>query len=121
MEVDDDNSPSTSAAEPSVSVPNGHTMVLDNNTPIQPVQPIIQPMVPPEVVPTIAPTIPAIPPLPIVHPLAPLPVCPPVLKPSVPQNSELKTSDSDSDHEDEGQTTAGEYEISEESRLVRER
>ncbi|XWS54497.1 hypothetical protein CRYUN_Cryun10bG0094700 [Craigia yunnanensis] len=117
MEVDDDDSPSTSAAEPSVAVPDGQTMVPDNNTPIQP---IIQTVVPPAVVPSIAP-IPAIPPPLIVHPLAPLPGRPPVLKSSVPQNGELKTSDSDSDHEDEGRTTAGEYEISEESRLVRER
>ncbi|XP_022726592.1 U4/U6 small nuclear ribonucleoprotein PRP4-like protein isoform X1 [Durio zibethinus] len=121
MEIDEDNSPSTSAAEPSVSVSDGETTVpAANNTPIQPVQPTVPPFVPPAVVPPIAP-IPAIPPHPIVNPLAPLPVRLPVLKPPVPQNGGVKTSDSDSDHEDAGRATTGEYEISEESRLVRER
>ncbi|XVE66544.1 hypothetical protein DITRI_Ditri08aG0087500 [Diplodiscus trichospermus] len=120
MEVDDDNSPSTSGAESSVAVSDGQTMVPDNNIPTQTVQPLTRPVVPPAVTPPTAP-IPAIPPPPVVHPLAPLPVRPPIPKPSVRQNGELKTSDSDSDHEDEGRTTTGEYEISEESRLVRER
>ncbi|MBA0687972.1 hypothetical protein Goari_005783, partial [Gossypium aridum] len=107
MEVDDDNSPSTSAA-----VPDGETTVpTANSTPVQP------PAVPPAVVP------PTIAPLPaVVPPIAPIPaVRPPVFKPPVPQNGEVKAVDSDSDHEDDGRATAGEYEISEESRLVRER
>ncbi|XWS68303.1 hypothetical protein CRYUN_Cryun04dG0079000 [Craigia yunnanensis] len=121
MEVDEDNNPSTFAAEPSVAVPDGQTtMPTADSTPIQPVQPILPPLIPSAVVPPIVP-ISAIPPPPVVNPLAPLPVRPPVLKPPVPQNGEVKTSDSDSDHEDEGRATAGEYEISEESRLVRER
>ncbi|OMO87001.1 hypothetical protein CCACVL1_09333 [Corchorus capsularis] len=113
MEIDEDNSPSTSAA-----IPDGDSMAT--NTPIPPIQPIVPPVIPPAVVPPMAP-IPAIPPPAIVHPLASLPIRPPVLKPPIPQNGGVKTSDSDSDHEDEGQATAGEYEISEESKLVRER
>ncbi|WRX14115.1 WD40 repeat - like 10 [Theobroma cacao] len=121
MEVDDDNSPSTSSAEPSVAVPDSQTTVpTANNTLLQPVQPIVPAVVPPAVVPPIAP-LPAIPPLPVVHPLAPLPIRAPILKSLAPQNGEVKTSDSDSDHEDEGRTAAVDYEISEESRLVRER
>ncbi|EOX98803.1 WD-40 repeat family protein / small nuclear ribonucleoprotein Prp4p-related [Theobroma cacao] len=121
MEVDDDNSPSTSSAEPSVAVPDSQTTVpTANNTLLQPVQPIVPAVVPPAVVPPIAP-LPAIPPVPVVHPLAPLPIRAPILKPLAPQNGEVKTSDSDSDHEDEGRTAAVDYEISEESRLVRER
>ncbi|XVF01582.1 hypothetical protein REPUB_Repub04eG0101100 [Reevesia pubescens] len=119
MEVDDDNSPSTSAAEPSVAVPDGQTTVpTATNTPIQSVQPIVPPVVP-TVVPPIAP-LPAIPAPLVVNQLAALPVRP-ILRPPVPQNGEVKTSDSDSDNEDEGGAIAGEYEISEESRLVRER
>ncbi|XVE93123.1 hypothetical protein REPUB_Repub01dG0163100 [Reevesia pubescens] len=117
MEVDDDNSLSTSAAEPSVAVSDGQTTVpTANNPPIQPVPPIVAPVVSPAVIPAIAP-LPAIPPPHVVNPLVSLVVRPPVLKPPVPQNGEVKTSDSDSDHEDEGRATTGEYEISEESRL----
>ncbi|XP_039036851.1 U4/U6 small nuclear ribonucleoprotein PRP4-like protein isoform X3 [Hibiscus syriacus] len=102
MDVDDDNSPSTSIAVP------------DGNTVVPPIAPI------PAAVPSIAP-IPAVPPPLVVNPLASLPGRPPVLKPPVSQNGEVKTGDSDSDHEDDGRATGGEYEISEESRLVRER
>ncbi|KAL4384259.1 hypothetical protein GQ457_15G012660 [Hibiscus cannabinus] len=71
-------------------------------------------------VPSIAP-IPTVPPPLVVNPLASLPGRPPVLKPPVSQNGEVKIVDSDSDHEDDKRATGGEYEISEESRLVRER
>ncbi|XP_038991242.1 U4/U6 small nuclear ribonucleoprotein PRP4-like protein isoform X2 [Hibiscus syriacus] len=112
MDVDDDNSPA------SIAVPDGKTTVsTDDNTPIQPMAP---PVVTPAAVPSIAP-IPAVPPPLAVNPLASLPGRPPVLKPPVSQNGEVKTGDSDSDHEDDGRATGGEYEISEESRLVRER
>ncbi|KAK8658423.1 hypothetical protein V6N13_036630 [Hibiscus sabdariffa] len=102
MEVDDDNSPSTL-----ISVSDGDTTV-----------PSIAPI--PAAVPSIAP-IPTVPPPLVVNPLASLPGRPPVLKPPVSQNGEVKTVDSDSDHEDDKRATGGEYEISEESRLVRER
>lgn len=111
------------------------TLVGDNSTVVnaigainlQPVPPVTPPVAPtvilPAVVPAIAPT-PAVP-TPIPPPLAPLPVRPPVLRPPVAQNGEVQASDSDSDEEmgsDRG--TGGsvqEYEISEESRIVRER
>ncbi|KAL4384687.1 hypothetical protein GQ457_15G011910 [Hibiscus cannabinus] len=102
MEVDDDNSPSTS-----ISISDGDTTV-----------PSIAPI--PAAVPSIAP-IPTVPPPLVVNPLASLPGRPPVLKPPVSQNGEVKIVDSDSDHEDDKLATGGEYEISEESRLVRER
>ncbi|KAK8508550.1 hypothetical protein V6N12_044467 [Hibiscus sabdariffa] len=123
MEVDDDNSPSTS-----ISVPDGNTTVsTSDNTSIQPTAP---PVVTPTAVPSIAPIpaavpsiapIPTVPPPLVINPLASLSGRPPVLKPPVSQNGEVKTADSDSDHEDDGRATGGEYEISEESRLVRER
>lgn len=86
----------------------------------QPPQPVIPPVITP-VVPPLAP-LPAVPSS-LVRPLAPLPVRPPVVRPPVPQNGEAGSSDSDSD---DGADTrinkgTGEYEISEESRLVRER
>ncbi|GMJ00523.1 LACHESIS, proline-rich protein 4 [Hibiscus trionum] len=108
MEVDDDNSPST-------SVPDGKTTVSTaDNTPIQP-------MVTPTVVPPIAPIPAAVPSIAPIPTVASLPGRPPVLKPPVSQNGEVKTVDSDSDHEDAGRATGGEYEISEESRVIRER
>ncbi|KAK4721150.1 hypothetical protein R3W88_011383 [Solanum pinnatisectum] len=78
----------------------------------------------PPVVPAIAPRLAV--PTPIPPPLAPLPVRPPVLRPPVAQNGEMQESDSDSDLEEmvSGRGAAGstqEYEISEESRIVRER
>ncbi|XP_058723914.1 U4/U6 small nuclear ribonucleoprotein PRP4-like protein [Vicia villosa] len=87
----------------------------------QPTQPVIPPVISP-VVPPLAP-IPVVPSS-LVRPLAPLPVRPPVIKPPVPQNGDVGSSDSESDGDD-GDTRinkgTGEYEISEESRLVRER
>ncbi|KAK4580784.1 hypothetical protein RGQ29_024436 [Quercus rubra] len=122
MEVDEENPASTSPTEASDLGPDSQTLVSSvHATPLQPIQPIV----PPVVVPPIAP-IPSILPPPVIRPLAPLPVRPPVLRPPISQNGEVRESDSDSDNEDSGPTrtapgTTGEYEISEESRLVRER
>lgn len=126
MEVDEVNPVSTSPAEASAeaAVPDGQPVVSAiDPIPLQPVPPIIPPLVTP-ILPTIAP-IPVVPPL-ISRPLAPLPIRPPPVRPLVPQNGEVKASDSDSDRDEKGtvQMTAGsapEYEISEESRQVRER
>ncbi|KAI5396533.1 hypothetical protein KIW84_062668, partial [Lathyrus oleraceus] len=87
----------------------------------QPTQPVIPPVITP-VVPPLAP-IPVVPSS-LVRPLAPLPVRPPVIKPPVPQNGDLGSSDSESDGDDADTRInkgTGECEISEESRLVRER
>lgn len=91
----------------------------------QPIQPVIPP--PPVIVPSVVPPLAPIPTLAptLARPLAPLPVRPPVVRPPVPQNGEVGSSDSDSDHDVDMDTRinkgTGEYEISEESRLVRER
>lgn len=132
MAAEEETPASTSPAESSATVADGQTLMdTVEATPAQPVQPIIPPVIPPimpaaipsAVVPPIAP-IPTIPPPQVPASLAPLPVRPPVFKPPVaPQNGEVKTSDSESDRDDVGSTqaTTGEYEISEESRQVRER
>ncbi|XP_052179956.1 U4/U6 small nuclear ribonucleoprotein PRP4-like protein [Diospyros lotus] len=122
MEVDEENSVSISAAEPTAQMTDDQTSVSAIE-PV-PVQPIIPPIIAPSLVPPIAP-IPSIPPS-IPRPLAPLPVRPPVLKPPQVQNGDVKVSDSDSDRDDSGpsRTTAGsaaEYEVSEQSRQIRER
>lgn len=122
MEVDEENPTSTSPAEASDSSPDSESVLPDvNTTPVQPIQPIL----PTVAVPPIAP-IPTMPPPPVPRPLAPLPIRPPVSRPPTTQNGEVRASDSDSDHDDSGPTRTtsgptGEYEISEESRLVRER
>lgn len=88
----------------------------------QPIQPVIPPVITPSVVPPLAP-LPVIPPS-LPRPLAPLPVRPPVVRPPVPQNGEVGSSDSDSEMDDMDTRInkgTGEYEISEESKLVRER
>nr|AFN53638.1 hypothetical protein [Linum usitatissimum] len=114
MTAEDENlPPSTLPAESSASVPEDHTMVD-----VIPAQPIIPPVMPPA-----APFVPAMAPLPPVpRPLAPLPVRLPVIKPPTPQDGEAGTSESDSEDDDSGLAGTGlAYEISEESRLVRER
>ncbi|KAL8154323.1 LOW QUALITY PROTEIN: hypothetical protein V2J09_012083, partial [Rumex salicifolius] len=122
MEVDGENPASTSAltaaTEPSPSADD----VQAANSAVTLVQPIVPPLIPPPIILTIAP-IPAIPPLP---PLAPLPIRPPVLRPPGVQNGEVRASESDSDDNESGSTRANratslEYEITEESRQVRER
>lgn len=128
MAAEEDNPTSTSLPVSSVAVPDSQTQIsTTESNPHHPVQPIIPPIIsaaiPPVVVPPIAP-LPTIPPPQVPAPLAPLPVRPPVFKPAVPlQNGEVRTSDSESDHDDSGPTRASavEYEISEESRQVRER
>lgn len=126
MEVDEENPTSTSPAEASDLVPESEAAVsVVNIMPVQQIQLLVPPVVVPSVVPLIAP-IPTVPPPPVLRPLAPLPVRPPVLKPPVLQNGEVRASDSDSDQDDLGPTgtatgSTGEYEVSEESRLVRER
>ncbi|KAK1554257.1 hypothetical protein Q3G72_009800 [Acer saccharum] len=122
MEVEEENPASTSLAESSAEVRDSQTLISAAETtpplPIQSIIPVIPPIVPtaipPAIVPPIAP-IPTIPPQ-----LATLPVRSPVFKP--PQNGELRTCDSDSDQDELGTwATTGVYEISEESRQVRER
>lgn len=107
MEVDEENPSSTSVAEPSDVVA----------TPVQPIQPIVLSSVPPPVVPSIAP-LPAIPSLPVLRPLNL-----PVLRSPLLQNGEM--SDSDSGHDDispmDAASSAPEYEVSEQSRLAKER
>ncbi|KAK3031473.1 hypothetical protein RJ639_035508 [Escallonia herrerae] len=125
MEVDEENTVSASLAELSTTVPDGQTVVpAIDPIPLQPVLPITPPVIPTPVVPTIA-SVPVIPPS-IPRPLAPLPPRPPVLRPPLAQNGEVKASDSDSDREDTGtlrtvKASAPAYEISEESRLAKER
>ncbi|XP_012085943.2 U4/U6 small nuclear ribonucleoprotein PRP4-like protein [Jatropha curcas] len=96
-------------------------VAVDNQTLIPQLPPIIPPVVQ-SFIPPIAP-IPPVPPPSIPRPLAPLPIRPPVLRPP---NGEAKMSDSDSDHDDSGPTgtahgSIGDYLISEESRVERER
>ncbi|XP_061364505.1 U4/U6 small nuclear ribonucleoprotein PRP4-like protein [Gastrolobium bilobum] len=125
MEVEMENTTSNVTAESSIPTSDGQNPISPVNatTLPHPIQPILPPVIPPSVVPPLAP-IPTIPPSLAVRPLAPLPVQPPVIRPPVPQNGEVGSSDSDSDHD--GSDTrinqgTGEYEISQESRLVRER
>ncbi|KAK4837161.1 hypothetical protein QYF36_003268 [Acer negundo] len=116
MEVEEENPPSTSLAESSAEVPDSQTLISDSETIIPPIVPTA---IPSAIVPPIAP-IPTIPPPQVPAPLAPLPVRTPVFKP--PQNGEVRTSDSDSEEDDLGtRATTGGYEISDESRQVRER
>lgn len=110
MEVDEETLISTSPGEPSATVLN---TVISAVLPIDPIPVPIPPVIP---VPTpVTPTIAPIPPvIPIPRPLAPLPIRPLVPKP---QNGDLKMSDLESDAAGSG----AEYEISEESRLFREK
>ncbi|XP_028761417.1 U4/U6 small nuclear ribonucleoprotein PRP4-like protein [Neltuma alba] len=123
MEVEEEQTTSTVSAE--TSVPSSDVQSTVSPVPAvlpSPVQPVI-PTVPPSIVPPIAP-IPSIPPPTTLRPLAPLPVRPPSIRPPMSQNGEVRSTDSDSDHDDSGpgiNKGTGEYEISEESRLVRER
>lgn len=133
MEVEEENPPPSTPVESSLPVADGQTLVPDvNSTAVQAVQPIIPPVIPPPLVPPVMPPIvppiapiPTLPTPPVLRPLAPLPSRPPIPRPPVPQNGEMRTSDSDSDVDsDPGRIVSGstvEYEISEESRQVRER
>jgi len=116
MEVEKENV----TAEPSLPASDGQDTISDNASLPHSIQTIIPPVIATSVVPPLAP-IPTIPPP---RPLAPLPVRPPVIRPPVPQNGEVRSSDSDSDNDDSNTRInqgTGEYEISEESRLVRDR
>ncbi|KAL0453160.1 UNVERIFIED_CONTAM: U4/U6 small nuclear ribonucleoprotein PRP4-like protein [Sesamum latifolium] len=126
MDIDEENTVSSSAVEPSVPLAAGNETVVSSVDAIslQPVQPVIPPVIPAPVIPPIAP-IPSVP-LPVPRPLAPLPVRPPLVRPPLQQNGDSRTTDSDSDQEESGSNRAAagstqEYEISEESRQVRER
>lgn len=117
MDLDEDKSVLTAPTEPS----DGQTAV--SAIPVEAIQPTNAPLIPVPILPVIAP-MPGVAPT-IPRPLAPLPVRPPIPKPPQLQNGDIRGSDTDSDQDDSGaqRTTAGsaEYEISEESRLVRER
>ncbi|KAL6987222.1 hypothetical protein U1Q18_012973 [Sarracenia purpurea var. burkii] len=120
MDMDEETSVSASVTEPSSAITDGQTSVAATD-PI-PIQPVL--IVTPPVLPIMAP-LPAVPPS-IPRPLAPLPVRPPALRPLQVQNGDVRLSESDSDHDDSGpnRTIAGsaaEYEVSEQSRQVRER
>lgn len=123
MEAEEEKATTTSA-ETSNPTSGSQTLVSPVHAMMPPpVQPIIPAVVPPSVVPPIAP-IPTVPPPTAPRPLAPLPVRPPPIRPPVSQNGEVGSSDSDSDNDESGpgiNKGTGEYEISEESRLVRER
>lgn len=109
-----ENSTTTESSVPVSDIQDQNPLV--SSQPTQP--PVITPVLPP-----LAPIPTA--PSSLVRPLAPLPIRPPVIRPPVPQNGEVGSSDSDSDDDDGADTRinkgTGEYEISEESRLVRER
>ncbi|KAK4484064.1 hypothetical protein RD792_011283 [Penstemon davidsonii] len=115
MDIDEESTVSTSVAEPSIPLADNQPAI--DAISFQPVQPLITPAIPTLVAPSIAP-IPTVP-LPVPRPLAPIPARPPVIRPPLAHNGDLKASDSDSD--DEEMESTQEYEISEESRLVRER
>lgn len=126
MEEDKENSVSPSVAEPSAIAPDNQSVVSGIDAiSLQPIQSVAPPVIssPPPVMPTLAP----IPPPPTIpRPLAPLPIRAPIFRPPVAENGEVRASDSDSDHDEMGtnrgaEDSVPEYEISEESRLVRER
>lgn len=121
--MEKENTNSTVTAESSVPASDVQNPVSPVHSSLpQPMQPVVPPVIAPSVMPPLAP-IPAIPP-PLARPLAPLPVRPPVIRPPVAQNGEVGFSDSDSENDDSDTRInmgTGEYEISEESRLVRER
>lgn len=127
MEVDEENAVSTSVTEPvTVAADSNQTLVSGvGGISLQPVAGVVPPTIsPPPVIPSIAP-VPVVPPS-IPRPLAPIPVRPPVLRPPAAQNGEARGSGSDSDEDEAGPSrgatgASAEYEISEESRLVRER
>ncbi|KAK1404533.1 U4/U6 small nuclear ribonucleoprotein PRP4-like protein [Heracleum sosnowskyi] len=120
MDKDEDKAVSTAPTEPT---PDGLTVAFAVPlipVPVEVVQPAIPPLLPVPILPVIAP-IPGVAPT-IPRPLAPLPPRPPIPKPPQAQNGDIRGSDTDSDQDDSGaQRTTADYEISEESRLVRER
>ncbi|CAA2986637.1 U4 U6 small nuclear ribonucleo PRP4 [Olea europaea subsp. europaea] len=125
MDVDEENTVSASVADSStVGADDQNVVPAIDTISLQPVQPIVAPPITTPAVPSIAP-LPAVH-LPVPRPLAPLPVRPPIVRPPLAQNGDPRTSDSDSDEDESGSGHAAageslEYEISEESRIVRER
>ncbi|XP_056692748.1 U4/U6 small nuclear ribonucleoprotein PRP4-like protein isoform X1 [Spinacia oleracea] len=144
MEIDEET-PSASAAEPTppgadadmmaTSVPataiTGPGSQSLSTIPTSVVLPPagVPPSVPPTVIPLSAPPpvlVPPMAPLPAVPPAMPRPLAPLPVRPPVTQNGEVKASDTDSDDDDQDSdmgvegSSAG-YEITEESRQVRER
>lgn len=110
MDVDEEITESTSV---DVSVPNDSVDSSVDAMSVQPIAPVVS-----------TPLIPPIAPVP--RPLAPLPVRPPANKPPIAPNGDSRSSDSDSDEEEPGSSRAApgptqEYEVSEESKLIRER
>ena len=123
MAAEEENPALSNLPEESSAVVPDDELMIDNSSPIQPTPPIIPPVIPSSI-----PVLPSIAPIPIVppRPLAPLPIRPPATRPPGVQNGEMRTSDSDSDQEELSPTgttpgSTGGYEISEASRLVRER
>ncbi|WJX89663.1 hypothetical protein P8452_71640 [Trifolium repens] len=124
MDVEMENSTLSVDGESSIrgsDVQEQNSISSDQPTLPEPTQPVISPVITP-VVPPLAP-IPTVPSS-LVRPLAPLPIRPPVIRPPVTQNGEVGSSDSDLDGDDADTRInkgTGEYEISEESKLARER
>ncbi|KAJ6912649.1 transducin family protein [Populus alba x Populus x berolinensis] len=123
MAAEEENPALSNLPEESSAVVPDDELMIDSSSPIQPTPPIIPPVIPSSI-----PVLPSIAPIPIVppRPLAPLPIRPPATRPPGVQNGEMRTSDSDSDQEELSPTgttpgSTGGYEISEASRLVRER
>lgn len=127
MDIDEESMVSSSVTEPSTPAADDEMMVSVIDTiSLQPSQPVIvpAPAILTPVLPPIAPIPAVLPPIP--RPLAPLPARPPAIRLPLAQNGASRTSDSDSDQDESGPSSraAGsnqDYEISEESRLVRER
>lgn len=141
MEIDEDEA--SINATPSVTEPSHNLTSTTTNLPL--LQQTIQkppPLIPPAVAPIVpavspiapSPIVPLIAPLPIVPPIAPIPSIPPVIRPLAPipprplitrppppQTTEQNASDLDSDNEEYGANKSMDYEISEESKQVRER
>lgn len=126
MDLDDKSTISTSFTEASAPASaSDDEMVVSamDTTSLQPAHLVIAPTILTPGFPPIAP-IPVVP-LPIPRPLAPLPARPTVIRPPLGQNGDSKASDSDSDQDESGYIRPPignqEYEISEESRQIRER
>lgn len=126
MDIDEDNTASTSDAASSSPARNEPVVSAIDAMSLQTVQPVIAPVAPTPVIAPVAAT-PVIPPIapipqPVLRPLAPIPVRPPVVRPPLAPKGDSRTSDSDEEGSGLNRTSAGqEYEISEESKLVRER
>lgn len=117
MDINEDNTASTSDAASSSPARNEPVVSAIDAMSLQTVQPVIAPVAPTPVIPPIAPI-----PQPVPRPLAPIPVRPPVVRPPLAPKGDSRTSDSDEEGSGLNRTSAGqEYEISEESKLVRER